>query len=267
MQRLSLGQGGSFLRAAQRIDPHRRHYIAGRSAVSIRRGNVLFCYNRGVMKMAKKPARPANAFRILGKRYPGLVARIQHLIEDSEKAFAGNSPETEGSYLWEHTVHVASLAIKLAGEEKRDALLAALAALFHDAGKFAGGRYHDGDTPEEETAAARAETMLKKSRVAPADRAAVVDAIRALYREGRRSSPLADIVHDADFLSKFGYLGVAQFFIKSTLRGKTLRTAVMNSLSKELTYAACLALNMRTKAGRRWPPANRPIPWPCTPAC
>jgi len=193
---------------------------------------------------------PKSFYTQLSARYPGLVEKIQAQIAESERSFAGNTPETDGSYLWEHTVHVASLAFKLAGEEKRDALLAALAALFHDAGKFAGGRYHGGDTPEEETAAARAETMLKKSRVAPADRAAVVDAVRALYREGRRSSPLADIVHDADFLSKFGYLGVAQFFIKSTLRGKTLRTAVMNSLSKELTYAACLPLNMRTKAGR-----------------
>jgi uncharacterized protein len=218
--------------------------------VSIRRGRPLFWYNRGVIKTAQKPARPESAFRIIRKRYPGLVARVQGLIEDSEKAFAGNAPESEGSFLWEHTVHVASLAFKLAEEERRDPLLAAITALFHDAGKFAGGRYHADDTAEEAAAAGLAEPLLKRSRVPAADRESILSALGALYKEGTGPRPLADIVHDADFLSKFGFLGVAQFFIKSTLRGRTLRTAVMNSLSKELTYAACLPLNMRTKAGR-----------------
>jgi HD superfamily phosphodiesterase len=198
----------------------------------------------------KKPSRPETAFRIVGKRYPGLVAKIKRLIEDSEKAFAGNSPETEGSYLWEHTVHVASLAFKLAEEERRDSLLAAITALFHDAGKFAGGRYHADDSAEEDAAARLAEPILKRSRMPAADRDAILFALGALYRESAAPNPLAALVHDADFLSKFGFIGVAQFFVKSTLRGKTIRTAVMNSLSKELTYAACLPLNMRTKAGR-----------------
>jgi HD superfamily phosphodiesterase len=203
-----------------------------------------------VTKPAPKPSRPESAFRIISRKYPGLVAKIQSLIEESERAFAGNAPESEGSYLWEHTVHVATLAFKLAEEERRDPLLAAITALFHDAGKFEGGRYHAGDTAEEAGAALLAEALLKRSRVPAADRASILAALGALYREDAAPHPLADLVHDADFLSKFGYLGVAQFFIKSTLRGKTLRTAVMNSLSKELTYAACLPLNMRTKAGR-----------------
>jgi HD superfamily phosphodiesterase len=203
-----------------------------------------------VTKPARKPVRPESAFRIVGKRYPRLVARIQGLIEESEKAFAGNAPESEGSYLWEHTVHVASLAFKLAEEERRDPLLAAITALFHDAGKFAGGRYHADDTAEEAAAARLAEPLLKRSRVPAADRASILSALGAIYKENSGPHPLADIVHDADFLSKFGFLGVAQFFIKSTLRGRTLQTAVMNSLSKELTYAACLPLNMRTRAGR-----------------
>ena len=76
--------------------------------------------------------------------------------------------------------------------------------------------------------------------------------LRALYNRSAAKNPVADIVHDADFLSKFGALGVANFFIKSTLRGKTLQDALMSSLSKELTYAACLPSNMRTRAGRRW---------------
>jgi HD superfamily phosphodiesterase len=202
------------------------------------------------MAEAKKPGRSESAFRVVSKHFPGLVDKVKRLIEDSEKAFAGNAPEAEGSYLWEHTVHVASLAFKLAEEERRDSLLAAITALFHDAGKFAGGGYHAGKKPEEDLAAGLAAPILRRSRVPAADRESVLTALGALYREGEAPHPLADIVHDADFLSKFGALGVAQFFIKSALRGKTLRTTVMNSLSKELTYAASLPHNMRTRAGR-----------------
>jgi hypothetical protein len=74
---------------------------------------------------------------------------------------------------------------------------------------------------------------------------------RPAYNPGARRNRLADIVHDADFLSKFGYLGVANFFVKSTLRGRNLESAVMDYLSKELTYAAVLPANMRTAAARR----------------
>jgi HD superfamily phosphodiesterase len=183
-------------------------------------------------------------------RYPGLLEDIRMAIEESERSFAGGAPESDGSFLWEHTVHVASLAHALARSEKTDPALAAIVALFHDAGKFAGGRYHEGDEPEESEAARLAGKILRRRRVKAADRAAVEAALRALYNESAPPNAAADIVHDADFLSKFGLVGVAQFFIKSTLRGKTLRTAVANSLSKELTYAACLPLNMRTAAGR-----------------
>jgi HD superfamily phosphodiesterase len=199
---------------------------------------------------AKKPIKPESVFRVVARRYPGLVDKIKRLIEDSERAFAGNSPESEGSFLWEHTVHVASLAFKLAEEERRDPLLASITALFHDAGKFTGGRYHEGEAAEEDIAARLAEPILKRSRVPAADRNAVLTALGSLYREDASPNPLAAIVHDADFLAKFGALGVAQFFIKSTLRGRTLHSTIMSSLSKELTYAACLPLNMRTRAGR-----------------
>jgi predicted RNA-binding Zn-ribbon protein involved in translation (DUF1610 family) len=79
----------------------------------------------------------------------------------------------------------------------------------------------------------------------------VLSGLRALYNERSRKNPVAAILHDADFLSKFGALGVASFFTKSTLRGRTLRSAVLGYLSKELTYAACLPLSMHTAAGRK----------------
>jgi HD superfamily phosphodiesterase len=183
-------------------------------------------------------------------RYPGLVDRVRRLIEGSERAYNGDARDGGSSFLWEHTVHVASYAQRIALAEKRDPVPAVLAALFHDAGKFRGGRYHPGQEPEEETAAAAARMILPEFAVPPALIEDIVSGLRALYNEKRSGHPLAAVVHDADFLSKSGSLGVAHFFVKSTLRGRTLRDAVMNTLSKELTYAAVLPLNMRTGAGR-----------------
>ncbi|MBN1938922.1 MAG: HD domain-containing protein, partial [Candidatus Aminicenantes bacterium] len=197
-----------------------------------------------------QPKKSKGFATVLAGRYPGLVEKIQALIVEAERSFAGNAPEAEGSFLWEHTLHVAGLAFKLAETEKRDPVLAAVTALFHDAGKFVEGRYHAGEIPEEETAAVLAEKLLPRSRMNATERRTVVSSLRALYREGSEPNPQADLVHDADFLSKFGFLGVASFFTKSALRGRPLRDAAVHSLSKELTYAACLPLNMRTKSGR-----------------
>lgn len=207
-----------------------------------------FRYNR---RMAvSKPNRNRGFAASLAGRYPGLLEKIQAVIVEAERKFAGPSSEAEGSFLWEHTLHVAGLAFKLAETEKRNPVLTAVAALFHDAGKFSDGLYHAGQIAEEERAAVLAERLLPKSRMKAADRTAVVSALRDLYRQGSQPNPLADLVHDADFLSKFGYLGVASFFTKSALRGRTLRDAVIRSLSKELTYASGLPLNMRTQAAR-----------------
>lgn len=201
--------------------------------------------------MAKKGGRKEQGFlAAVESRFPGLAARIQRVVEDSERRFAENAPEADGSFLWEHSTHVASLAFALAGREGADPALAAVAALLHDAGKFAGGRYHEDDRPEEEEAARLAAGLFRRSKMKPAERSAVLRALGALYNPAACPDKLAAIVHDADFLSKFGFVGVAQFFIKSTLRGKTLGQAVAQSLSKELTYAACLPLNMRTAAGK-----------------
>jgi HD superfamily phosphodiesterase len=201
--------------------------------------------------MTVQPGKKPQGFvAAVSTRYPGLLEKIQVLITDAERAFADNAPESDGSFLWEHTVHVAGLAFKLAVSEKQDPALAAIVALFHDAGKFVGGRYHEGEVAEEENAAGLAEVLLPKVRMKATERKAVTAALRALYHERNEGIPIADIVHDADFLSKFGYLGVAAFFTKSGLRGRTLRDTLVRSLSKELTYAAGLPLNMRTGAAR-----------------
>jgi HD superfamily phosphodiesterase len=197
---------------------------------------------------AKKKA--ATFAEAVSARYPGLLEKIQALIVEAERAFAGNAPESDGSFLWEHTVHVAGLAFKLAEAEKRDPVPVAIVALFHDAGKFVGGLYHEGEVAEETRAAGLAGILLPKARMKAAERKEIVAALLALYDERSSANAIADIVHDADFLSKFGYLGVAAFFTKAALRGRPLRDTVVQSLSKELTYAACLPLNMRTKSAR-----------------
>ncbi|MGA2362270.1 MAG: HD domain-containing protein [Candidatus Aminicenantales bacterium] len=190
-------------------------------------------------------------YKSLTARHPGLVERVRKLIEESEIKFTGGKIAA-GGFLWEHTVLVASLAFRLAKMEKEDADLAAMTALFHDSGKFSGGRYHRDEKPEEEAAARLAREVLEDAELDMAAVGHVVRALRSLYNAGARRNKLADIIHDADFLSKFGLLGVAEFFVKSTLRGRNLETAIMNHLSKELTYAAVLPLNMRTESARKF---------------
>lgn len=197
-----------------------------------------------------KKGQSASFIDAVEARHPGLVAAVRAMIEASERQFGGE-PGTEASYLWEHTTHVASLAFELARSEKTDPMTPTMVALFHDAGKFSGGAYHQGGKAEEETAAVLADRVLRQLGLGSAEIRPVTTGLRSLYNSRAKPNRAADIVHDADFLSKFGALGIAQFFIKSTLRGRTLEQAIANQLSKELTYAACLPLNMRTHAGKR----------------
>ena len=183
-------------------------------------------------------------------RFPGMIEEIRKVIRESESRYEGASATAE-SFLWEHTTHVASIAHGLAQAEGLDPLIPAVAALFHDAGKFAGGRYHEDDVAEEQEAARIAKLLLRRFGMKSADVKRVLAGLEALYNEKAGKNAVADLVHDADFLSKFGALGVAGFFAKSALRGRTLGDAVRRHLSKEVTYAACLPLNMRTAAGRK----------------
>lgn len=188
---------------------------------------------------------------VVDRRFPGLVERVRRGIEGAERAYGGKAGAQGSSFLWEHTSHVAAFALRIARLEGRDPLPAVLTALFHDAGKFRKGRYHAGRAPEEAASAALARATLRAFGAPAALVREVAGSLEALYNETKTARPAAAVVHDADFLAKSGTLGVAHFFVKSTLRGRTLRDAVMTTLSKELTYAAVLPLNMRTGAGRR----------------
>ena len=187
---------------------------------------------------------------VIETRFPGLIDKVREVIQESESKYKQDGGPSE-SFLWEHTTHAASITYQLARAENLDPLIPVIAALFHDAGKFAGGQYHRDETIEEEESARIAESLLRQFGMKPADIRRVLSGLKALYNEKARRNITAAILHDADFLSKFGALGVAGFFIKSALRGRTLRSAVLGYLSKELTYAASLPLNMRTAAGRK----------------
>ena len=191
--------------------------------------------------------------RVVEESFPGLVAKIREEIENSEKNYEARNGKdgSAESRLWEHTTHVASLAFRLARAENRPPLLPTLAALFHDAGKFSGGFYHGENTIEEEESAETAKRILSEAGMKPAELAKTLAGVRALYNEKASKNPIAAIVHDADFLSKFGAMGIAAFFTKAALRGRTIESAMLGHLSKELTYAACLPQNMRTDAGKK----------------
>ena len=192
----------------------------------------------------------SDSYSVIESRFPGLMAKVQEIIRDSENAYEGGNGLSE-SLLWEHTMHVTSITHRLACEEKLDPLIPVITALFHDAGKFAGGEYHRDETIEEEESARIAERLLRQFGMKNTSIRKVLSGLRALYNEKAKKNNVAAIIHDADFLSKFGALGVAAFFTKSVLRGRTLRSSVLGYLSKELTYAACLPLNMHTAAGRK----------------
>lgn len=187
-------------------------------------------------------------------KYPNLIERIRVLIEDSEQKYSQHPVTTEepfDSFLWEHTLHVAALARKIAFAEAVSVTDSVIAALFHDIGKFMGGLYHDDEIPEEQNAADLARKILTEENMNPEKIETIVSAVAGLYSERKPPSQITDVVHDADFLAKFGHLGVANFFTKSALRMKTLRKTLISSLSKELTYAIALKTNMRTEAGKK----------------
>jgi uncharacterized protein len=191
---------------------------------------------------------------LISPKYPKLIDRIRQLIEDSERKFSqdwDNKKETVDSFLLEHTIHVAAIARKIALAEDVNATEAVISALFHDSGKFFGGHYHSDDIPEEEKAARLAKEVLTEVGMDKEKIDTITAALTALYNDKQPASKITDVVHDADFLAKFGYLGVANFFVKSALRGQNLHKTLISSLSKELTYAATLKTNMRTATGKK----------------
>jgi HD superfamily phosphodiesterase/predicted RNA-binding Zn-ribbon protein involved in translation (DUF1610 family) len=189
--------------------------------------------------------------KILNTISPAIIPEIRdYIIQKEQQGAPGMHPDSN-SFLWDHTLQVTAIAFNLSLEEEVDPLVPVLTALFHDAGKFSSAGYHRNDKPEEQAAANAAESLLTRLKLHPFVIAEVTKALNTLYMENTEPELAADIVHDADFLAKFGYLGAAQFFIKAALRGHNLSNSMLSSVSKELTYAAVLPENMRTPAGQK----------------
>jgi putative nucleotidyltransferase with HDIG domain len=197
--------------------------------------------------------------KLLESRFPGLHARIEKSLVESEKRYNGQTQQPPSQFLLEHTQHTAAIAHKLALAEGIDPFLPVLVALYHDAGKFHEGQYHNDKVPEEEHAAMLAGPMLAEYGVERADIDAVLQGLRGLYDDRLECAPASRIVQDADRLDKLGALGVGAFFTKATLRGRGLIDALVQSLSRELTYALAAPRSMFTEAGRllaRWQSAK-----------
>lgn len=166
--------------------------------------------------------------------------------EEAEYGGALREPDT----LMGHLERVAAFAVRLALKEGVDPLAAELAGLFHDAGKFHGGKYHESDTPEEIRSIEVMKELAGETGLSRGVIEDVSDAILRLYNDDCGTSPLSMVLFDADNLDKMGLLGIANYFIKSGLRGQTITADTVISLTVELTYARYASRRFYTDTGR-----------------
>ena len=189
---------------------------------------------------------------MLDQRFPGLHARIERTLAEAEARFTRQTGQAPSEFLLEHSLRTAAIACTIAQAEGLDPVLPSLVALYHDIGKFHDGAYHSDNVPEEEHAAALAETMLAEFGAKDAEIDAVVEALRALYNDQLPCSDTCRVVQDADRLDKLGALGISAFFTKAALRGRGLIDALVQTLSRELTYARAAPQSMFTATGRQF---------------
>lgn len=181
------------------------------------------------------------------------LARLHHdlgqYIRQEEAAYVSrhNAPDT----LMGHLERVATHAVQLSLKEGVDPLQAELAGLFHDAGKFHGGKYHDDDIPEEEYSIDVLREFSGRAGLDPAVVEPVATAIRQLYRDDPDSRPLSKVLFDADNLDKLGLTGIALYFIKSGLRGHGFSADMIVRLTVELTYARYAVQCLYTQSARK----------------
>ena len=154
--------------------------------------------------------------------------------------------------LWGHSQRVALTAERLGMDEGLDITTCRLAGLFHDAGKFGGGSYHKGDKPEEERSVSVFRKLIKGKGFATSLIDQVEEAILQLYRHDPDQTLLTKVLFDADNLDKLGLIGVANYFLKTGLRGSGLYESVLYKLTVELTYARYATHCLNTKSGREF---------------
>ena len=138
-----------------------------------------------------------------------------------------------------------------------DPFLPVLVALYHDAGKFHDGGYHQDDVPEEEHAADWPQPCSPSSAWSAPISSRDRQRCAPCTTTGWPCAGACRIVQDADRLDKLGALGVGAFFTKATLRGRGLVDAIVQTLSRELTYALAAPRSMLTESGQDARAASR----------
>jgi HD superfamily phosphodiesterase len=191
------------------------------------------------------------AGNILDACFPGLYADIEKMLAAAEAQHNVQTGRAPSTYLLEHSRRAAATAIKIARMENVNPFLTTLVALYHDAGKFHEGKYHNDGIPEEERAALLAEKMLTDFGLRRGDILTVTEALRAMYDERLPCSVPCHIAQDADRLDKLGPMGVGSFFIRAALRGRGLVDALAQMLSLELTHTLAAPKSMFTESGRK----------------
>lgn len=192
-----------------------------------------------------------NAVRsLLEAGHPGLYASVVAMLAESEARYNLGQSQGPSEHLLDHTLRSTAIALSIARAEGTDPLLPVVVALYHDAGKFHEGEYHQDGIAEEEHAARLAIRTLPGFGFAADAVDTVANALRALYDDRLPCEGACRIVQDADRLDKLGALGVSTYFTKATLRGRGLVDSLTQSLSRELTYALAAPRSMFTATGR-----------------
>ncbi len=177
-----------------------------------------------------------------------IATALRDRVRKDEALYGRSDKETDS--LWEHLERVSQFAERLGQSEGVDPSICRLAGWFHDAGKFAGGRYHADERPEEEHSIECLHKLGGEHGIETGVIEQVTEAILQLYRDDPEPSPLARVLFDADNLDKLGPLGVANYFAKVGLRGGGVSPETLHRLTVELTYARHAPQCLLTESGR-----------------
>jgi molybdopterin-guanine dinucleotide biosynthesis protein A/HD superfamily phosphodiesterase len=200
---------------------------------------------------AEAPPQPRVGFGLDALKLvtPEVLSHVRQTLIGQESAFQNKAEDGTYSSLWGHSSRVGRIAHHIAKMEGLEPEPALLAGLLHDTGKFAHGRYHEDDIPEEVTAVAYVQQVL--SRTSHEQWIPIVcHAITSMYLDVDKSSDIGRVAYDADSLDKLGCMGVAQFFAKNALRRRFLDHDLVARASIELTYAHHAPDMLKTVAGR-----------------
>lgn len=189
---------------------------------------------------------------IRSKRLEETEKKVEEFILEQESIFEGF--QVKESFLWDHSLRVANLAVWLASQPPVATHLAKmevfyLAGLLHDAGKFGVDKEEGDKTTEEKLSATIARTVLNDIGWSESVVETLCRSFEELYNDVT-TNPVTAILRDADTLSKLGRQGLLTFVSKWTLRGFPPSVMVRKKLSVELTYAKNAADTMLTPQGR-----------------